>query len=99
MKKLFDKKSNIDRKKLKKNGFYKKKVAIGPFLTATFTAILIGLLFGLMMLNMFSEKEKNVSTDDNQTDTVSENLDDTGQTEEDTLITLDQMGAYVIQLG
>lgn len=109
MKKLLNKKSHADQKNpkknlkstqhyLKKDSFSKKEVAIGPFLTATFTAILIGLILGLMMLNTFTKKDDYVSTSNDQPVAVPKDEDVIDKTESKRM-TLKEMNAYVIQLG
>lgn len=75
---------------------FPKKSRVGPFLTATFTAVLIGLFLGLLMLNMFTNKEKHASTNDHQQ--AASDADDIDKAETKPT-TLKQMKAYVLQLG
>lgn len=110
MKKLLNKNSNVNQKKykknlktphklLKKNSVSTKKFPIGPFLTASFTAILIGLFLGLIMLNMFAKKDDYVSTNDQQSAAVQKDEDVKEQAEQKLTTSLKQINAYVVQLG
>lgn len=93
------KKSKSTNKVLTQKSFTKAKFQIGPFLTATFTAILIGLFVGLVMLNMFTKKEDHATTGDYQP-VAHEEVNDADQTQtEGKQSTLKQMNAYVLQLG
>lgn len=102
--------NNADRKKskkhlkssekiFKKSSFSKGKSAIAPFLTATFTAMIIGVLLGLMMLNMFTNKDSFVSTSDQESLDTTNNVEMREDAERTLITTLKQLDAYVIQLG
>lgn len=98
------KSSNTTLQLSKKNGVAKKKTSVGPFITATFTAILIGLFLGLMMLNMFTNKDDQVSTKETpasaaQMDTDERNDPDQSDAVELKPTTLKQIHAHVLQLG
>lgn len=74
------------------------KFQISPLLTATLTAILIGLFLGVLMLNMFTNKENHASTNNPQQAVGQNDEDDMDQTETKPT-TLKQMKAFVLQLG
>ncbi len=92
------KKSNERYKFPEKSTMTHSKSSYGPYLAAALTAILIGLFFGVMMLNMFTQKEGQVSTNDHHSAAIHDNTDDVDKPE-DKLMTLQQMNAYVLQLG
>lgn len=81
-----------------KKSFSRTGFRLGSFLTATFTAVLIGLFLGVIMLNIFTNKENHASTDNNQHMIGHQDTDDIDQTETNPT-TLKQMNAYVLQLG
>src|SRR5699024_1243566 len=90
--------SKISNDSFKKNGYFGAKVSIGPFLAATFIAIFIGVFLGLMMLNMFAEKEDVANDHDQQSLAISKDEDVKENTDRKVTTTLKQMSAFVIQL-
>src|SRR5699024_3942517 len=84
---------------IQKSSYSTNQVAIGPFLAATFIAILIGLFLGFMMLNMFAKKDTTTNDHDPQTLDASKDEDVNEQSENKKITTLKQVKAFVIQLG
>lgn len=109
MKNPFNKGKNAEHIKVKKrlksihqlpknSNVARKKFSIGPYVTATLTAILIGLFLGLIMLNLFSNKGDGVNVSESKTAANQGNTNHEEQASQGPT-SLQQINAYVLQVG